>query len=387
MSAPLNSERHLFSLPDDVHYLNCAYMGPLSRATTRAGVEGLTRKADPTSISASDFFDSSDQVRREFAQLVGVSDPTHVAILPSVSYGMAIAAKNTPLANGQRVIGVSNQFPSDVYVWQKACERSGASFVQVSPGEGEEGRGRRWNERLLEAIDANTAAVVVPPVHWEDGTLFDLGALGRAAREVGARLIVDGTQSVGALPFDASRVQPDALICATYKWMLGPYGAALAYFAPCYHDGEPLEETWLGRERSDDFANLVKYQPEYRAGAARFDVGQRNDLGKLAMLSQALRELIERDPARVQSYCREWGAAPLSRLRELGFIIEDEAHRGAHLFGIRRPGGFDNGRLIAALDAESVKCSLRGESLRVSPNVYNDARDADALVRALSTLA
>ena len=78
---------------------------------------------------------------------------------------------------------------------------------------------------MCEAITTDTAAVMVPTVHWYDGITFDLPRVAEAARAAGAALIVDGTQSVGALPFDCAIVQPDALVCAGYKWLLGPVWA------------------------------------------------------------------------------------------------------------------------------------------------------------------
>jgi selenocysteine lyase/cysteine desulfurase len=65
-------------------------------------------------------------------------------------------------------------------------------------------------------------------VHWSDGSRFDPAEIGARARAVGAALIIDGTQSVGALPFDVRALFPDALICAGYKWLMGPYGIGLA---------------------------------------------------------------------------------------------------------------------------------------------------------------
>jgi len=124
-------------------------------------------------------------------------------------------------------------------------------------------------------------------VHWTDGTRFDLVAIGRAARRVGAAFVVDGTQSVGALPFDVREIQPDALVCAGYKWLLGPYAMGAAYFGPRYDAGDPIEENWITRRGSDDFQRLVAYQDEYAPGAIRYDVGERSNFILLPMFIAA----------------------------------------------------------------------------------------------------
>ena len=250
----LQCQREAFSLPPEVRYLNGAFMSPLPKAVEEAGIRGLLQKRNPTLIDPADFFEQSEEVRDRFAALINASNSSSVAILPSVSYGVGIAAKNTPMHRGQNVVLLHEQFPGNVYPWLRAAGDSDVEVRVVGPGDSGS-RGEMWNERILEAIDVDTAAVALAPVHWTDGTLFDLPAIGARAREVGAAFVVDGTQAIGSLPFDAQEIQPDALIVASYKWLLGPYSIGMGYFGPRYLDGLPLEETWIGREGSEDFKN------------------------------------------------------------------------------------------------------------------------------------
>ena len=149
------------SLPDDLHYLNCAYMSPLLRSVEEAGIEGVRRKRDPSLIAPEMFYDESDELRRLFARLVGLGDPERVAILPSVSYGIAVAARNARVERGQNVVVLDEQFPSNVYSWMRLCRERDAELRRVGPPETREGRAAVWNERLLEAIDTATAVVAV----------------------------------------------------------------------------------------------------------------------------------------------------------------------------------------------------------------------------------
>jgi selenocysteine lyase/cysteine desulfurase len=381
---PIDCQRAAFSLPPGVHYLNCAYMGPLPRVAQEAGVAAVMRKADPGSrIVAADFFGESSEARRLFAAVIHADDDSRIAIIPAVSYGIATAARNTPLAAGQNIVVCAEQFPSNVYTWRKAAKRSGAELRVVAAPDRAKRRGAEWNARVLGAIDAGTAIVSLPHVHWTDGTRFDLAAIGRRARGVGAAFIIDGTQSVGALPIDVREIQPDALVCAGYKWLLGPYAIGAAYFGPRYDDGEPLEETWIARRGSEDFQRLVDYQDDYAPGAVRYDVGERSNFILLPMFIAALRLVLEMTPERIQQYCRRLTAGPIERARALGFLVEDEESRGAHLFGLRTPPGLDLQRLHQTLQTRRVFASLRGSALRVSPNVYNDEADLDALVEVL----
>lgn len=379
----LSCQRDLFSLPEGLHYLNCAYMAPLAKRVEEAGIEAVRLRRDPTRLTPADFFTGADQARRLFAALVNAPDASRVAIVPSVSYGIATVAKNLPLRRGQNVVAARAQFPSNVYGWKRLAADAGADLRIVDPPSSVDGRGEAWNERLLEAIDTQTAVVALGNVHWADGTRFDLERIGARAREVGAALVIDGTQSVGALPFDVGAVRPDALVVAGYKWMLGPYALGLAYYGERFDGGVPLEETWLGRQGSEDFARLVDYADEYQPGAARFDMGERSSFVLMPMLTAALEILLEWRPARVQAYCRELTRGLLRDARELGWTVEDEPWRAAHLFGLRPPPGADAAKLQRALKERGVAVSLRGDAVRVSPNAYNDPSDLDALADAL----
>jgi len=386
LSAPpserLQCQREAFSLPPDLHYMNCAFMSPLPRVVEEAGIHGMVRKRNPSLLETEDFFRESQEVRRLFAELVNAPDSDSVAIIPSVSYGIGIAARNTPLTSGQNVVLLHEQFPSNVYGWRRLAWERGAQIRTVGPGDGKL-RGRGWNERMLEAIDRDTGVVALSPVHWTDGTLFDLEAIGARAREVGAALVVDGTQSVGALPFDVQELRPDALIVASYKWLFGPYSIGVGYFGPRYMDGVPLEESWIAREGSQDFRALVDYQDGYQPGAVRFDVGERSNFILVPMLVAALRLVLAWGPERIQSYTRQLSETLLEEARSLGYAIEEDPYRVGHLFGIRMSPGVEMEGLKVALQREGVSTSLRGSALRVSPHLYNDEEDMEALGRAL----
>ncbi|HUG41143.1 MAG TPA: aminotransferase class V-fold PLP-dependent enzyme [Longimicrobiales bacterium] len=375
--------RDLFSLPRDVHYLNCAYMSPLLRPVEEAGIAGIRKKRFPGDIGPADFFAGADRVRALFARLVGADDPARVAILPAVSYGIAIAARNTAITAGQTIVLTEGQFPSNVLVWRRlAAERGGELRVVRAPAESV-GRSVAWTAAILAAIDGSTAAVALPAVHWTDGTRFDLEAIGDRARAHGAALVIDGTQSVGALPFDVAAVRPDALVCATYKWLLGPYSFALGWFGPRYDGGVPLEEAWLARAGSDDFRALVDPADEYRPAAARYDVGGRSNFILLPMAEAALEQLLAWGVETVAGHCRSLTAGLFDDLRAGGYQIDHEDGRAPHLFGLRLPPGREMEAVRGALERCRVLVSLRGTAVRVSPHLYNDAADLAALREAL----
>ena len=377
----MDCQKQLFQLDPEVHYLNCAYMAPVLKTVEAAGISGIKRRHTPSVITADDFFREGELLRERFAAMVGTT-AERIAIVPSASYGLASAARNLPVSTGQRIVLLEEQFPSNVYTWARRAQETDAALIHVAPPASEH-RGAAWNEAVLEAIDSSTAVVAMPHYHWSDGTRFDLEAIGRRCREVGAHLIVDGTQSVGAAPFDLQAIQPTALICASYKVLFGPYGLGLAYMSPALDDGVPLEENWISRHRSDDFARLVDYEEQYRPGALRYDMGERSNPILLPMLLAALEQVDAWGPETIQSYTQELLRGPLDTLRTAGFWIEDEEWRGHHLLGLRPPAHASLETVQAELNRAHVKVSMRGSAIRVSPHVYNDTQDVDALVKAL----
>ncbi len=382
----LTSKRAQFSLPPQVSYLNCAYMSPLHKDVEKAGIRALRGKRNPVLITADDFFRDSDALREAYASLIHADDPKRMVIIPSVSYGMANVVKNLSIRKGQHILVVAEQFPSNYYPWKILCDEQGAELHIVVPPQEYRDRGKRWNEYILDAINTNTRAVAIGHVHWADGTLFDLQAIRKRTREVGALLIIDGTQSVGALPFDVQQIQPDALICAGYKWLLGPYAIGLAYYGEYFDNGKPIEENWINRKNSENFAALVNYQNDYQPGALRYEVGEHSNFIGVPMLLTAIRQLNKWQPERIQEYCRNISRKAVNALREKGFIIEEEAWRGAHLFGIRLAPGMDGEKIKQNLLKYKVYVSFRGNAIRVSPNVYNTPHDFQRLVKALTSI-
>ena len=378
-ASPLASQRHLFDIPDDVAFLNCAYISPLPKISLIAGEGGLRRKARPWTIAPTDFFATSETVRRLFANLIN-ADANDIAFAPSVSYGMSQAAHNIPIAKTQAIVTLSEQFPSNVYPWMDLAERTGAAFVSVPRPSDDD-----WTSALLSCIGRSTAIVAVPHCHWTDGGLIDLEAVGAACRGVGAALCVDATQSVGALPFDVRRIDPDFVAVAGYKWLLGPYSLGFLYVAPRRQGGRPIEHNWIARKDSEDFAGLVNYSREFQAGARRFDVGERSNFALMPVAEASLKLLSEWTVPRVFETLRLRTAAIAERARgEFGIDSVPAHRRASHYLGLRFSGGIPSD-LPMRLAAAQVHVSVRGQAMRVTPHVWNTDDDVEKLFSVLKT--
>jgi selenocysteine lyase/cysteine desulfurase len=381
-------QRHLFDIPDDVAYLNCAYMSPLMKPALEAGVAGLARKSHPWELTPDKFFTGSDEFRATAAQLIGCSADC-IAIVPSASYGIATAARNLPVKKGQRILVLAEQFPSNYYAWQRRAEENGASLKVVAWPEDHD-----WTAAVLNSLTADVAIAALPHVQWTSGGRLDLVRIGEACRKLGAALVLDLTQSLGALPFSVGSlkndlqngVQPDFAVAASYKWLLGPYSVGLLYVAPKWHGGIPLEENWIQRANARDFSSLILYTENYDAGARRFDMGERSNFALLPAAVRAMKQLLEWDVAQISETAGALNRQLAEAATDLGFSAPAEPLRAPHYLALRRKEAIPK-ELPEMLAREKVFVSVRGSSIRVAPHVYNTAQDCERLIACLRRIA
>ena len=373
------NQRHLFDIPDDIAYLNCAYISPSLKSVTEAGRRGMERKSRPWTITTPDFFDESERARTLFAELISAS-PDDIAIIPAASYGIATAARNLPLETGQNVVVMEEQFPSNYYGWSEKAKAVGGSLVVV-----ERSAAGSITSALLESINEGTAIVALPNCHWTDGAIINLEAVSKRCREVEAAFVLDLAQSAGAMPFSVSEVDPDFVVAPSYKWLLGPYSLGFLYVAPRWQDGEPLEHNWIDRANSEDFAGLVNYRDEFQPGARKFDVGERSNFALMPMAMAALEQLLQWGVENISETLAQFTGEIGERAERLGLNVSPLEERSPHLMGIRFPDGIPSG-LLGRLAERNVFVSVRGNSVRVSPHLYNNSHDIDRLFDALGAV-
>lgn len=375
----MKCQRNKFSLQRKISYLNGAYMSPLLKKVEKAGIKGLIQKRKPFHISPAAFFKETEVLRNLFGQLINSSESARHVIIPSVSYGIENVVQNLEKKKGN-IVMAAGQFPSNVYPWSS---RANYQLKFVAAPTGGKNLGVSWNERILAAIDDQTAAVSIGQVHWVNGIKFDLTAIRQKTRAVGAALIIDGTQSVGALPFDVQAVQPDALVVAGYKWLMGPYSIGMAYYGEMFDQGTPIENNWMNRQGSDQFSGLTHYEEQFLPGALRYEVGEHSNFILVPMLIAAIKQLLKWTPLGIQQYCEGLCHDAIDTLRSEGYTVEASEGRASHLFGIYFNENTTMERIEQVLSKHRVKISVRDQALRISPNVYNDQKDVQRLVSAL----
>lgn len=380
----LSSQKHLFTLDPSVTYLNNAYRGPLLKSSEDAALKDLIQMRSPHVLRSEDFFSGVERVKNLFGKLVNCSS-NQVALVPSTSYGFACVLNNWNPGKGKKAITVMDEFPSGYFSIKRWAEEQDSPIVIIGPEAQINEIGKSWNERILSEIDANTGVVLISSVHWMSGVKFDLKEIGKRCHEVGACLVVDGTQSVGVLDIDVTEYQIDALICATYKWLLGPYSLALAYFSERFNEGKPLEESWLNRTNSNDFSRLTNYQSQFIAGASRYDVGETSHFILLPILEQALIQILNWQPLQIQEYAGKLKDKLVKFQSEKGIFMESSEFSANHLFALPLSPDQDLQQVKHLLEQEKVMVSVRGTNIRVSINVFNEDQDLNLLMELLDS--
>src|SRR5690242_1325580 len=188
----------------------------------RLALYGSTWFDEPTEVGA------LDRARRAAAAMLNAPAEL-VAITTSMTEAMSQIAWSLRPAAGANVISVDFEFPSVPYPWMRVAKETGAEVRLVRASEHP---GELSLEAVAELVDEATEVVCVSHVQYSTGYRFDLRELAGLCERHGAWLIVDATQSMGAVSIDVAEGGIDALLCGGYKWLCGPFGAAVCYVGP-----------------------------------------------------------------------------------------------------------------------------------------------------------
>jgi selenocysteine lyase/cysteine desulfurase len=382
----LASQRGLFEMPRDICYLNSASYSPLPLRTQEAGRAAVGRKATPWTLDAAFANRQHERARLAAAALIH-ADPADIALIPSVSYGVATAAKLLTLSRAARVLVLENDHSSPVLEWQARADAQGFTIETIRrPADGD------WTSAVLAAIERPGAPPVglasISSVHWSDGGLIDLETVGEALRRQGAVFLVDATHSAGVLTLDVKRLDPDFVIFPTYKWLLGPYGRAFIYIARRHQEGTPLEQTAFGRRdvRSDNAVYFA--DTRYVADARRFDMGERDHFISMEMAAIGMEMMAEWGTSAIVQRLAMLTERIAEGVRGTGVGVLNRHLRAPHILSLSfKNVGFADGLpagLVEGLASEGIYVAARLNRMRVSPHVFNDEADADRFVEALA---
>jgi selenocysteine lyase/cysteine desulfurase len=377
----LPSQRALFEIPREVCYLNAASYSPLPLRTLEAGRAAVLRKGTPWTLDNGFANEQHERARAAAARLIH-ADADDIALISSVSYGVAAAAKILTIERGSRVLVLQDDHSSPVLEWQTRARAQGFALEAVrQPDDGD------WTSAVLAAIERSGAPPVslasISSVHWSDGGLIDIEKVGAALRQRSARLLVDATHSAGVLTMDVRQLDPDFVIFPTYKWLLGPYGRAFLYVAKRHQGGLPLEQTSFGRRDVRAWNAVYFTDLRYVPDARRFDMGERDHFISMEMASIGMEMMAEWGASSIVERLLMLTTRIASGVRELAVSVPEPSLRAPHILSLSFKDGMPKG-LVEGLASDGVHVASRLGRMRISPHLYNDEEDADRFVAALA---
>lgn len=374
-----------FVIPERLLYLDSAALGPPLRAVREAANAALHQ--DALNGFTPDWRDQVERVRAMAAQLFD-GDADGVALVPSAAYGLSVAARNVPLRHAEAVLVLEGQFPSNLLAWQQRCAQVGARLVTVRRDAQQD-----WTTAVLAAFDADPAITVLalPNVYWLDGTVLDLATIARSAHARGTCLVLDLSQSLGALPVDVATLRPDFVVAVGYKWLLGPYGLAYLWAAPRWRDsGTPLEYGWMAYDRNTLWQPGTNASAVPLPGARRFDADGVCDGMRLAMAEAALTQILAWGISGIAAALGERIDACIAALRAHGLEAWLPPGEVAHFCGIQPPRCLDTqwaDTLATVLRNEDIVFTLRHGRLRFAPHLHVSITQMQALASRIASFA
>ena len=362
---------------EGVTYLNLAGQSPVPKAAIKAIYSAVERAKFPYRIPDLEFFDAPNRVRAAVAKLIG-GQPDEVALTSGASAGTAAVAHGLDWQPGDEVITASGEFPMQYATWKPMEERAGITVKVV------EARGAfHAEDDFIAALTPKTRLVSVSHVRFDDASMLDSARLAAACHRQGTLLLVDVSQSCGAVPMDVTELGADFLVCAGYKWLLGPFGTGF-FWSKREHlaSMRPGPFYWMAAEGVHNFASLAGAPPRPAAAARRWDAAETASFYNLAALEAGMELVLRAGPAAVAEHNHRLIEQLFSRLpadRCVPASPRERARRGP--YGCFKARSFEKTKqLYEQLRAENVITSLREGKIRVSPYLYNSERDIDRVV-------
>jgi len=353
-------------------YLNTATFGQMPMRATEAMTRHFARRDE---LACSDFlswFDDADRLRGLLARLIH-AEPADIAFIPNACTAVGLVMGGLDWRPGDRIVTFTNEFPDSIY-HPALMPRQGVEFVESA-----------W-EGFLDAIDSRTRLVMLSEVNYGNGFRPPLAEIAERARQKGALLFVDGTQSLGALQFDAGAIRPDLYVVHGYKWLLSPNGAAFMYVGPGLRERlAPNVVGWRSHRGWREVGNLHQGAPEFVSSAEKYEGGMLPS-ALLYGMEASVGMLLDLGPASIEARAMELVESLRGRLRDLGarLLADESPHFRSPIVAARfvRPAA----ELTQALKARGILVSHRYNNLRISAHFYNNEADIERLAAEIKAL-
>jgi selenocysteine lyase/cysteine desulfurase len=353
-------------------YLNAANVALMYSGAERIITEWI---ADVAQNGSNNFDDHAEEnvfidLHRAAAHLINATTDD-IAVGSSATELLCSLAWAVSPEKDQNVVSTEIVFPSTVYPWQRVANSTGCEIRLAK-----EKNNFMHTDDIIALIDQKTAVVCISHVEYGNGQTFDLQLLAEAAKDHGALLVVDATQSAGAIPIDVQICPVDALISGAYKWLCGPFGTAFMYLAPQL--AETLEPGLVGFRSHKNMWELDASRINYPQTAKKFEFSTMA-FGCAVGLTRAIDFLNGVGVENIFQYNRQLADILIAGLRSRDAVIIsplNDENRSSIVTAYFE--NIDSKGIITDLKAAQVFVSSRAGAIRFSPHLYNTAEDIDS---------
>lgn len=360
-------------------YFDHAAVAPLPEPTRQAISDWLAEATEHGDTRWPRWAEATRKLRKQAADLIGAA-PNEVALVPNTTTGLGIVAEGWPWQEGDNVVTLENEFPSNLYPWMNLASRGvQARLVPVDGGVVD-------LQRIADHIDERTRLVSVSWVGYASGWRLDLAAVADLCRRKNVRLMVDAIQGLGVFPINVERLGIDFLAADGHKWMLGPEGAGLLYVRREHQDRmRAIGVGWNSVQAGHDFSHIeLRLRPE----AARWEGGSTNMAGMIGLQASVdllLQLGVSTDESPVAECVLDLADALCARLQEIGaeLISPHQGERRSGIVTFAPPGKLSPAEVRTRLLVAQVVVSCRGGGIRVAPHGYNTPEDIERLIGGL----
>lgn len=360
-------------------YFNSAYFGPSPIRAKETITKAMNRELDPSFYAYDDWMSISEKLRVKFAELIQVS-PDMITHSTSSSDVINIIANGFIFESGDRVAAINKDYPSNILPWMLAQRHNKFTFDMIDLGS-EVVPTPDWLERNLKP---QTRIFNMSYVTFDTGKKMDLVSIGKFLKSKDILFVVDATQALGGMEITAEELSYiDVLTVSSYKWMLGPYGHAFAYFSQRAQDSiYHLNANWILSPNSKQVYNLLDYTTETLPGARQYDRGQAANLLCSGCLEGSLSFLQEIGLSNIRKYNAEIRDYFLANYPKKKYNLVTPLDHMGNIVCMKSVSG-DSIALEKEFKERNIDVSVRQGNIRLSFHVFNTKLQVEELIKGM----
>lgn len=361
-------------------WLNCAHQGPLPRVAAAEAEEAIAWKRAPYQLTTERFSGIPQRLKLALGRLISVS-AEEIILGNSASYGLHLLANGMPWQEGDEVLLLKDDFPSDILPWLMLREQ-GVNVRFIEP--------RRYvpqMDEVLAKITPATKALCLTLVHSFSGHAIDVPALGEVCRAHGIRFVLNASQALGTRPFSAADLPVDAVVGVGFKWLCGPYGTGFCWVRPEFRESLKRRQAyWLSMQTADDLGG-EQGEPTLRddLGARAFDVFGTANFFNFKPWAASVEYLLEQGIENIAEHNHELVTQFIDGLDRQRYDILSplEGPRRSTLILITHKQAERNKEIFEQLKLAGIYTAFRKNRIRIAPHLYINS---EAITRALAAL-